>query len=487
MLLEEVFVTNGVPSVTLVTPSGLNELRVDLRTPGKSVIVEGPSGVGKTTAVKTAMARNKSAETGSWFQCRIPRDVQRLVSAIQDEGSGVFILDDFHCLDPMLQQLVADEMKALADAQDRSRKFVVLGINSAGRALVRLAPDIVGRVGVFPMRTDDDALLREIIAKGEAALRIEFDDREAIIQESLGSFQLCQLICQKLCIEHGILEKSDRKVKVSVKLVGIRQKLLADFGRRWQRFAVAFARGLNFNALGRAPYLMLLKWLSEEDQWSLDVREAVKRYPTERSSVGQVVDRGFLDQFFAQRRDDLEEFICWEANSGFLSIESPQAFYYLKHQFWNAFAAQCGFRKIEFDHRFDFALSFGPEGRKVAREIADQLVQLNFAVFYDEDLLSESLGGALTSYLESVYGHECRFSVPIITRDYPSRVWTFVEQRAIRGRFESGAAIPVIAKGVTLSFFDNSRLVSGLFFDPDADPRVEGKQIADKMARRASA
>ena len=52
--IEDVFKVTGVPTYTFVRPSEYNRLQVALRTPGRGVVVEGPSGIGKSTAVTKA-------------------------------------------------------------------------------------------------------------------------------------------------------------------------------------------------------------------------------------------------------------------------------------------------------------------------------------------------------------------------------------------------------------------------------------------------
>ena len=53
--VEEVFKISGVPTHTFVRPSEFSRLQVSLRTPGRGVIVEGPSGIGKSTAITKAL------------------------------------------------------------------------------------------------------------------------------------------------------------------------------------------------------------------------------------------------------------------------------------------------------------------------------------------------------------------------------------------------------------------------------------------------
>ena len=77
-LLEEVFKTSGVPSFTFVEPKEYADLLLSLRTPGRGAVIEGPSGIGKTTAVETALARLGMTGAVTKLSARRPRDVDRL-------------------------------------------------------------------------------------------------------------------------------------------------------------------------------------------------------------------------------------------------------------------------------------------------------------------------------------------------------------------------------------------------------------------------
>ena len=57
MRLEEVFKVNGVPTITFVEPPDFARILVNLRSPGRGLLIEGPSGIGKTTAVTQALSQ----------------------------------------------------------------------------------------------------------------------------------------------------------------------------------------------------------------------------------------------------------------------------------------------------------------------------------------------------------------------------------------------------------------------------------------------
>jgi hypothetical protein len=56
-VLYEVFLKSGVPSVTFVEPEQFTSLILSLAQPGRGVVIEGPTGIGKTTALRKALER----------------------------------------------------------------------------------------------------------------------------------------------------------------------------------------------------------------------------------------------------------------------------------------------------------------------------------------------------------------------------------------------------------------------------------------------
>jgi hypothetical protein len=45
---------------------------------------------------------------------------------------------------------------------------------------------------------------------------------------------------------------------------------MVDLARQFKEAALTFARGSKLRREGRAPYLHILRWLADSDEWSLD-------------------------------------------------------------------------------------------------------------------------------------------------------------------------------------------------------------------------
>src|SRR6185312_5649356 len=109
--LEEVFKTSGVPTYTFVQPKEYTQLLVALRTPGRGVVIEGPSGIGKTTAVDNALKEIGIAAGVSKLSARKPADVE-YIEALPGMGAvGICIVDDCHKLSDSTRSRLADYMK----------------------------------------------------------------------------------------------------------------------------------------------------------------------------------------------------------------------------------------------------------------------------------------------------------------------------------------------------------------------------------------
>lgn len=145
-MLEEVFKLSGIPSYTFVPPIEYDKLLVALRSPGRGVVIEGPSGIGKTTAVTRALVELELEGKAVKLSARKSEDRQMIAELPKMGDVGIVIVDDFHRLDDDIRREVADYLKTLADEEEHDSKLVVVGINRAGESLIRFARDLVNRI-----------------------------------------------------------------------------------------------------------------------------------------------------------------------------------------------------------------------------------------------------------------------------------------------------------------------------------------------------
>jgi ABC-type cobalamin/Fe3+-siderophores transport system ATPase subunit len=171
-LLHEVFLLSGVPTSTFVKPERYDEILVSIRTPGRCMVLEGPSGIGKSTTIDKLIEGLGLKGTTTYLTSRKVADAE-LIAALPQMGKiGTVIVDDFHRLSDDTKAKLSDYMKILADAGTSDAKLILIGINKAGQQLVKHADDVGLRMDVFKLGSNADAKVEELIRLGEAALNV---------------------------------------------------------------------------------------------------------------------------------------------------------------------------------------------------------------------------------------------------------------------------------------------------------------------------
>jgi len=138
--INDIFPLDGPPTATFVEPPRFSELQLALRRMGTGLIVEGPSKVGKSTAIQKAMKAIGVPEGDQiWWSGQRPpplddvhKQVDELIAAKRD--TWLFI-DDFHHLeDARYRRELASGMKVLADKPQDNRhgKITLIGLNPLG-------------------------------------------------------------------------------------------------------------------------------------------------------------------------------------------------------------------------------------------------------------------------------------------------------------------------------------------------------------------
>lgn len=473
--LEEVFKVGGMPTVTFVEPVEYPALIVALRTAGRSVVVEGPSGIGKTTSVHKALKQLNMADNVILLSARKKDDKELIAQLPTMKDLGVVVIDDFHILDDEIKRQIADYMKVLADEEIKESKIVILGINQAGQSLVNFAHDLNNRLEIISFESNPEHKIDELLEKGERELNLKINIKNDIVNASHGSFYIAQMLAHQTCLDSGILERKKDEFATKVSFELVKGKVFDKLSRNFKDRTLYFSRGTKLKREGRAPYLHLLFWLSKSTEWNISIDEALVRHPELKGSVVQIVDKGYLERLI-EGSDELRAVLHFDSTNKLLSVEDPQYVYYLRNISWSKFAKEAGFMTMEFPCPYDFALSFAGSNRSVAEAIFKALSEMEFEVFYDLNEQHRLLAEDIEDYLRPIYMSDAQYVIVLLGPDYPKRVWTRFESQNFRDRFKENAVIPMWFDTVPEGTFDDTNRVGGFLYKTEEDL---SKQVHD--------
>lgn len=202
--------------------------------------------------------------------------------------------------------------------------------------------------------------------------------------------------------------------------------------------------------------------------------------PELKDSIGQVISKGHLASLISES-DAISQLIHFEQSTNLLTLEDPKLLYFIRHLIWSKFARQVGYFNIDVAIRYDFALSFAGEDRELAEALFNELTAREIAVFYDKNEQHRILGNDVEEYLAPIYRSESRFVVPLLSRDYPKKIWTKFESDNFKQRFGENSVIPVWFSNSAPGIFDESRRYGGLTFDPDQDLMEQVSSICETL------
>ena len=481
----DIFVTAGFPEFTFVPPVVYPRLVNALTQRTGGVVVEGPSGIGKTVAV--TRAGNELGEELRPLQtlsARDPRQRQEIERVAVDKPDGTWIIEDFHHLPTGIKTQLADAIKFLADDPDPTCKLVLIGINNAGQSLLYgESSDLLTRITVIQFERNPDESVEELVGLGEQWLNIEIPDHPRLLSEARGSFLLAQLLCRSACEAAGLTEEhgGDEPLVLDVDLDEVIDGVLEDLGRQFGDVCRRFARGKKPKRAGRAPYLQCLRWLAEGNEWSIQLDRAADANPRYKGSVTQILKKGFLAQHLSDDADASKLIHLSEEN--FLSVEDPRFVFFLRHIDWPKYREEIGFGP-ESQNNYDFALSFAAPQRDLARELNDALTEAGFGVFFDEVERDRMLGEDLRTYLAPIYASGAEFVLVLIGKDYPARFWTAFEQEQYQGRIPEGTVIPIWTPDERPSFESELTDKGGIVFSSASPPPEEIESAVDDLGSK---
>lgn len=338
--LTEVFRTTGVPDLNFVEPAQLPDLVARLRLEGEGLVVDGPSGIGKTTAVRRALA--VAGKPFTWLSATIEDDHTSLDRALRGGPKGLggtLVIDDFHRLDRPTQSRVATFMKAVADAGGPG-KVVVIGVNPVGTSLVQEFPDLAGRFRVVPMRKQPDLKIAELIDRSARIANLVFAARDDLILAAAGSFYAAQLLCLESARFEGV-----EMVPASVRTItagpsrGVVDRVREQLAFKYHTPLLAFVSWCE-SPPPQGATLALLWLLASRREGTISFADARARFPELAAPLGWLM-RNNLAALFA-REPRLPQLFFYNRDAGVLSVEDPQLEFFLRTVSWPGLARDSG-------------------------------------------------------------------------------------------------------------------------------------------------
>ena len=344
--LGDIFRRGKQPDVTFVEPSQLKLLKVHLRTMGQGLVVEGPSGIGKTTAVNKAREAIAPGVPYRRVRSLVPGDLLALDKALSSRFTGHLVIDDFHHLDEARMRSVASAIKVLADDSRDDAKITVIGINPVGVSLMHNFPDLAGRFDRVSMTRQPDSCIAELITRGEEAANVTFLRRDELINAASGSFFTAQQLCFHACVHAGIDETQPARTEIDLGVHAVLDAVMDSLDNKYHD------RLRNFAAWDRpigkpGAFLALLWLLSRDRDGFVSVVEASLQFPKLEESFAWL-GSGNLESAFAGI-PGLTELFYFNARAGVLTAEDPQLVFYLSHMSWADFARRSGHAQVRLD------------------------------------------------------------------------------------------------------------------------------------------
>jgi len=478
-LIEEVFVTEGLPKFTFVKPPNFNEILLDVRHPGKPVIVEGQSGTGKTTCVRKVLEQ-LGGSAPEYLTARSAVDIHRIEEIAHSRLPGRFVIDDFHRLATATQELLANVAKFAAESgqsDGAQTKLVLIGINQVGSELIQLVPDIAKRTGIHRIQPGTRADIGRLIQDGSTALRVNIPDIDTVFTESRGDYWLTQQLCQTICVMNEVLETLDDERTLKYEIATLRRRVVERLSAAFYPAVKEFCRGVRFRP-NNDPYLKLLQKIGQQESSIVDLNELANSNEDVRGSINNIKESRLA--ILLRDKPASARHFYYNVETKNFAIEDPALFYFLKHLDWPKLRHDCGFRVAGRDVEYDFAISFAGENRGLAREIAQQLSLLDAHVFFDENFEVNFLGGAWSAQFERIFGRDSRLVVCLLDKHYREKIWPTFERECFLPRVPDGDVIPIYLDDTT--FVGISRDVIGIDFRRDENIEAERARVTDEIA-----
>ena len=324
--LVDVFKYPGVPDITFVEPDKFYRLKLAIKQPGLGIVIEGPSGIGKTTALKKSIEQLRSdgqLDELEILSARKREDIQR-IKCIEQWHKGTLAIDDFHRLEDSVRSHVADYLKDIADRENPG-KLVIVGIPGTGRSLVEISFDLATRIRTFKLGKVKDEIILNMISKGEKALNIRLDRKTEVILASGGSLNIAQILCSNLAAQAGINETQNEAKFVHCDLETAIADVMEILSPKFEEVVQCFA---SLDGHSEKTCIGLLEELAQADNGFLSLTQLKDRRFDLSAGIERFIKENYMERL-RERFPAYERYLYYNERSLALVIDDPQLSFYL--------------------------------------------------------------------------------------------------------------------------------------------------------------
>ena len=342
--IDRIFKTFGVPDLTCVKTDELDELEHELGIMGKGLVVEGPSGIGKSVAVDRALHRlGKKAE---YLRCKAEAHQAKISTLLKQQPEtldGHWVLDDFQELDADTKRKVGAFMKAVGDAQNEigspaaRGKITIIGISDTHQSLVGAVPDLSMRACRIRIQRQTRKTILEMIEKGERAANVHFEHKQMYATEANGSLMLAQFFCEQALRMNKIFETRLTPTVVETKMHEVWKCAVETLREQFHQPLQAFCM-LDADTQPRGAGLALLYSLKESPESAVAMNNVRPRFP-QLNNAFVVLGKGLAT---AGNTTPWKRVIYCNIDTEQLVAEDPKVEFYLRQLPWIQFAHECG-------------------------------------------------------------------------------------------------------------------------------------------------
>ncbi|WP_233206356.1 FAD-dependent oxidoreductase [Haliangium sp. UPWRP_2] len=343
--ISAVFSTRGIPNHNFVTPPRFSKLKDRLKANGRGLIVEGPSGIGKTVAVRKALQSLQPVPPVIWLKGYDSRDRLRLGAVLDTPFTGHLVVDDVLQLQSSDRTRLVEEILRIYDDNERDAKITLIDDSGTGERLTVEFSELHNCIEVFPLQRHSDEDIGKLIYDGQQESNLRFARPEQLVRAARGSCFIAQQLCEKAASIKEISMAPADVIEVEIEMEVLIEEMMLELQPRYQ------PRLLNFAAIDRAAAhpgacLALLVLLARSPNDRLSLTEAQSEYP------GFAATFAWLRQgALANGVRDLRGLMTYDTQPEILTLQDPRLGFYLQHLAW-----------VEFAHQMGRRIGLGPNG-----------------------------------------------------------------------------------------------------------------------------